>query len=390
MRVLLVGSVFARNETDDQVPWMRQMCLRLKHKGVDVEYLAPSYENTASHSVEGITVHRFRYAPKRWENLTGEGGAPAKMRKNPLLKLWAIPYLWCGFWKLFSLICKKRYDVIEVHWPFPLAYMVLPAIWAGIPVVYHYHSAELKQASLGGLARLLFKISLPWASAHVANSSYTARLLKDFSPNKIATVIPYGSPVEMQPVPREGFGKKLLFVGRHIERKGITYLLEAFKKLRAQEPAYTLTIVGNGPLTDELKAQAPEGVNFAGRVDQEVLRELYLSHDIFVLPAIVDKNNDTEGLGVVLIEAIAAGMVLVASEVGGIVDVVKDGCSGLLVPPKDIDALAGAIERVASDQALAKSLAQGAQELASELFDWQNVASKQLAVFEAVLESKRA
>jgi hypothetical protein len=120
---LIIGSVFPRSDDDDQVPWLRRACVELIKTGVEVEALVPAHRGLKSHTVDGITVHRFRYAPSQWEVLTGEEGAPAKMRRNPMIKLLAIAYLWCGFWSLVGLLLKKHYDVVEVHWPFPHAYM---------------------------------------------------------------------------------------------------------------------------------------------------------------------------------------------------------------------------------------------------------------------------
>ena len=384
MRVLVIGSVFPRHPNDDQVPWLREACRQIKNAGVQVEILAPAHRGLKSHIIDGMTVHRWRYAPAHWETLTGEEGAPSKLRRNPLLKLLAIVYLWCGFWKLVQLLCAKKYDLVEVHWPFPHALMALPAVWAGRPIIYHYHSAELKLAAQNSFSNWLFRHTLPWARAHVANSSYTAGLAKKLDPRLAVEVIAYGAPMNAQPTQRSGPRRKILFVGRHIERKGLTYLIDAMKELPGE---FSLTIVGEGDQTEALNKQAvgDQRILFAGRLGAEQLAHAYASHDIFVLPAIVDSRGDTEGLGVVLIEAVAAGLPIVASNVGGIPDVVIDGQTGLLVPEKNAKALASAIKKIADDETLTQKLITGAREHCAENFSWDNVTKRTLAVYASVL-----
>ena len=91
MKVLMIASVYPRYPEDKEVPWFREAVHRLTTSGIEVEILAPSYEKLPSHEIDGTTVHRFRYAPKSWENLTHDEGAPNKIRKNRLLSLLAIP-----------------------------------------------------------------------------------------------------------------------------------------------------------------------------------------------------------------------------------------------------------------------------------------------------------
>lgn len=412
MRLLLITSVFPRCPSDDQVPWLRESCQRLQAAGVTVEVLAPSCRGMTSHELDGVRVHRFRYAPAAWETLTGEEGALSKVRRNPWLVLLAGMYLWSGFWALVGRLLKKHYDVVEVHWPFPLALMSLPAVWAGLPLIYHYHSAERKLASQNWLYGFLFGWSLGWARAHVANSSYTAGLIKKLKPALTIEVIGYGSPVKfLEGEKNKMRRRKILFVGRLIERKGLTYLIDAMKRLPED---YTLTVVGEGDLTEVLKAQAgqlgktvaenlrgeisesnlgkAEGqgrVTFTGRISAEEIKAIYATHDIFVLPAIVDSRGDTEGLGVVLIEAIAVGLPIVASNVGGIPDVVSDGETGLLVEPKNPEALAQAIQKIGANEVLAQKLIVGARQHAREFFSWEMITRRTLEVYERVVADKK-
>ena len=191
---------------------------------------------------------------------------------------------------------------------------------------------------------------------------------------------------------------KILFVGRHIERKGICYLIEAAKHLPRDK--FEIRIVGVGDLTEQLKAQAeamqsvilikseessqgnqPADIIFTGKLSPEDLANEYKTANVFVLPAIVDHKGDTEGLGVVLIEAMELGLPIVASNVGGIPDVVVDGKSGILVPEKDPVALADAFKRLEADATLIQKLLAGARKRIEECFTWDGIIERQIEVY---------
>ena len=226
-----------------------------------------------------------------------------------------------------------------------------------------------------------------------------------------------------RPVPHKVTGKfKILFVGRHIERKGICYLIEAAKYLPRDK--FEIRIVGVGDLTEKLKEQAaqvdalaPAGLRhdegeatrvglrhdegeatrvelrhdegnaeiiFTGKLSPEALANEYKTANVFTLPAIVDSKGDTEGLGVVLIEAMELGLPVVASDVGGIPDVVVDGESGILVPEKDPQALANAYKRLESDPALVQQLLEGSRRRIAECFTWDGIVARQIETYNRV------
>jgi glycosyltransferase involved in cell wall biosynthesis len=177
----------------------------------------------------------------------------------------------------------------------------------------------------------------------------------------------------------------VLFVGRLVERKGIANLLRAAAGSRLP---YRVALVGFGPEEARLRSLAAalglaDRVEFAGRVSDAELSRRYAEADVFVLPATIDARGDTEGLGVVLLEALAHGLPVVATRRGGIPDIVIDGETGLLVEDGDAAALARAIERLLADPALARRLAErGADHVRSE-FGVESVARRLAAIYRA-------
>ncbi|MBQ3714030.1 MAG: glycosyltransferase [Fibrobacter sp.] len=404
MKVLVIGSVYPRFQEDAEVPWLRTSVAHLKQAGVEIQVLAPAYKGLKSHEIDGTRVNRFRYAPASWEILTHEEGAPSKMASKPWLQLLAIPYIISGFFKCLSICRKWKPDVIHAHWPFPHAYIALGASkLLRIPLVLNFHGAELLLIRKKKWVKPLLKFAIGQARAIFANSSFTAGKIKAIR-NVDVEWSPYGTTLDEKGdsgletqgarnesvVPHPVDGKfKILFVGRHIERKGICYLIDSAKFLPADK--FEIRIVGVGDLTEKLKQQALQypHIVFTGKLSPEDLAHEYRTANVFVLPAIVDHKGDTEGLGVVLIEAMELGLPVVASNVGGIPDVVVDGDSGILVPEKDPEALANAFKRLASDRALVVSLLEGARRRIAECFEWNGIIKRQIEVYNKVINRRK-
>ena len=431
MKVLVIGSVYPRFHEDAEVPWLRTSIAHLKKAGIGIQVLAPAYKGLKSHEIDGVKVNRFRYAPASLEILTHEEGAPSKMASKPWLQLLAIPYIISGFFRCLSICRKWKPDVIHAHWPFPHAYIALGAAKLfRIPLVLNFHGAELLLIRKKKWVKPLLKFAIGQAQAVFANSSFTAGKIKALR-NVDVEWSPYGTTLEggslplapaadaasatpssgrtalsdsslsahgprmvegtpQRPEPHPVNGKfKILFVGRHIERKGICYLIEAAKYLPRDK--FEIRIVGVGDLTEELKKLASESATpnsaeiiFTGKLSPEALANEYRTPNVFTLPAIVDSKGDTEGLGVVLIEAMELGLPVVASNVGGIPDVVVDGVSGILVPEKDPQALASAYKRLAASPELQKQLLAGAQRRIAECFTWDGIVSRQIGTYNRV------
>jgi glycosyltransferase involved in cell wall biosynthesis len=388
-KVLVIGSVYPRFHEDAEVPWLRTSIAHLKKAGLDIQVLAPAYKGLKSHEIDGVKVNRFRYAPAKWEFLTHEEGAPSKMANKPWLQLLAIPYIISGFFKCIKICRKFKPDIIHAHWPFPHAYIALGAAKLfKIPLVLNFHGAELLLIRKKKWVKPLLKFAISQAQAVFANSSFTAGKIKALR-NVDVEWSPYGTTLETgtgNAEPHAINGKfKILFVGRHIERKGIRYLIEAAKYLPRDQ--FEIRIVGVGDLTEQLKELAAHvsgnsaEIIFTGKLSPEALANEYKTANVFTLPAIVDSKGDTEGLGVVLIEAMELGLPIVASNVGGIPDVVIDGETGILVPEKDPEALASAYKRLAAEPELVKHLLAGAQKRIAECFTWDGIIQRQIEVY---------
>jgi len=394
MKVLYITTSFARYEGDPHSSWIVTLIGHLRKRGIEVEVLAPSFRGLGDHQVQGIKVHRYRYFPARWEALTHEDGAPKKIG-NPLYAGMVAPYLAAGVWSAARLARRERYPLIHVHWPLPQALLGMAARRAGGGrLVATFYGAELHLARRVPAMKPVLRSLARACDQTVAISSFTARQVEEVTGVQ-PVVIPYGAalgPVSDVAPPGEGRSgqgpRQILFAGRLIERKGLPVLLRALA-LVAEERDVVLHLVGEGHERPGLERLASElgiegRVHFHGWVSQEELDRLYRTCDLFVLPSVVDSGGDTEGLGVVLIEALRYRKPVIGSEVGGIPDIIEDGVSGLLVPPGEPRALAAAIRRVLDDPALARRLGEDGFQYVAEKFDWERIADKMADLYHSL------
>jgi len=181
--------------------------------------------------------------------------------------------------------------------------------------------------------------------------------------------------------PFSGVGKpRVLFVGRLTPQKGVGTLVAAVGLLK--DPSARVLLVGDGPERPALERQAErigvgDRLHFVGFLAHERLPAMFSHADLLVLPSLYEE------LGTVLLEAMQAGLPIVASKTGGVPDVIEDGVNGLLVPPADPGALARAIDRLLADSGLARRLSEGAQGRGKD-YGWEVLAGRVLAVYHGV------
>ena len=186
-------------------------------------------------------------------------------------------------------------------------------------------------------------------------------------------------------IPEPLRGKRIILsISRLISRKGHEYLLRAMPQILAHVPDAHCLVVGDGPLAPSLRSLACElgiadHVTFLGPIAQDAIAPLYRASDVFVLPCHTLENGDTEGFGLVFIEANACGLAVVAGAAGGTIEAVIDGETGLIVDGTKPDEIADATCRILGDRELALRLAEGGWRRA-QACDWSQVASEFLRI----------
>jgi len=395
VRILIVSTAFPRYQDDPTAKWLVETIRRLAAEGYEFEVLTSAYRGGGNTEYGGIPVHRFRYFFARWENLTHEEATPDRMQRSLLYKGMALCYVGFGTIAAWRLGRRGRFDIVHVHWPVPHAIFG----WAAragsatpLKIIAHFYSVELRwvRHSLRMLRGFLRR-AVTSADRVVAISNSTAAEVRSVAPVPVE-VIPYAVDLPMPSLtalPRAKAACSVLFVGRLAERKGVRYLIDAVAALpRELQPQ--LTIIGDGPERPALEAQtralhAEDRVTFLGWVTPEQLDAAYGAASVFVLPAVVDARGDTEGLGMVLLEAMTYTVPVISTPLGGVTDIVQDDRTGLLVPPNDAPALAAAIVRLATDPATAARLGSAGRAYALSHFSWPAVLAQWRALYAGVL-----
>jgi glycosyltransferase involved in cell wall biosynthesis len=222
----------------------------------------------------------------------------------------------------------------------------------------------------------------------VANSDSTQRRLLAEGIDA-AEIIP--NPVQISE-PRSALPAipTITFAGRLVREKGVDVLLRAFALVQTKLPETKLVVCGEGPefpkilaLIDEL--QLNSGVSMRGFVPPAQLRDLFRASSVVVVPSIWE-----EPFGQVTIEAMMSGVAVVASNAGGLAEVVLDGETGFLVPPGDISALANALLRILTDRPLAERLGRASRERAIMEYSEEKITDQFLDVYQRLGSSARA
>jgi glycosyltransferase involved in cell wall biosynthesis len=187
-----------------------------------------------------------------------------------------------------------------------------------------------------------------------------------------------GIPLEEFPFRERSFPKndewRFVQAGRLIEKKGLPVALRAFAAFLGKYPKATLTIAGEGPMLAELQTLARElkiagSVSLTGFISQEQLRDIYYRSDIFLHPSQTGRDGNQEGIPNSMLEAMANGLPVFATQHGGIPEAIENGVSGVLVPERDHEELARALLNAAQDRVFLSRIARSGAEVVRKNFD---------------------
>jgi phosphatidylinositol alpha-1,6-mannosyltransferase len=190
---------------------------------------------------------------------------------------------------------------------------------------------------------------------------------------------------------RHGLGDRpvVVCVSRLVPRKGQDTLLRAWPDVQRQVPGAALLIVGGGPYEQTLRRQAAqlanlESVRITGQVPQDELARYYAAGDVFAMPCRTRRGGlDVEGLGIVYLEASAAGLPVVGGDSGGAPDAILDGETGYVVGGRDVPALAARLAALLSDRAVARAMGEKGRAWVEREWSWDTVATRLRALIDA-------
>jgi L-malate glycosyltransferase len=295
-----------------------------------------------------------------------------------------------------KLAKKNKYNLSHSFFSVPCGFISLLFKWQySIPYVVSLRGADVPGYSdrFTSIYNLLIPIiRLVWksAAAVVSNSQGLKELALKARPDQKIEIIFNGVDIEHFK-PKPGPKNKESFIitlgaSRVTTRKGMKYLIEAVDKLLPKYPNICLKIIGDGNGKEKLENFVKEiklenNVKFLGRIPREKTTPYYQEASVFVLPSL------NEGMSNAMLEALATGLLILATETGGTRELLKDGINGFILKMKDSDDIAKKLEKLILDKNLGDKMAQESRKMAME-HSWENVADKYLSIYREVSRKK--
>lgn len=390
--ILVLASTYPRWKDDSEPAFVESLCRELGREFL-VHVLVPHYKNAAIYEKNNnIVIHRFRYFFPRFECLAYQGGILSNLKKNRLNYLLVPLFITFQFISLYILNKKFKYDVVHAHWLIP------QGLLAVIIKLISNNKYKILVTSHGGdlyaLNGKLFRMLKLWIAKKADYMTVVSNAMKEYCINmgikedKI-TVCSMGVDLRNTFVKHNSCDERdgIIFVGRLVEKKGVVYLINAMETVVKKFPSVSLCIIGDGPDRKSLEhlvsnRNLNQNVTFIGSVPNHDVPVYLNKANIAVMPSIVSRDGDQEGLGLVAVEAMGCGCAVVASDLPAVRDVITDGITGIMAKPASSDSLAESIIKLLVDDDLAESIARQGHDYVMVKFDWSNIGNRYRTIIE--------
>lgn len=399
-KLLVLTSTLPRWDGDPEPRFVLDLARALLGR-FDPVILAPQSPGAAARErIDGVEIRRYRYAPvRRWEALASPGAIMPNLRAWPGLLLVVPLFLIGQLVAVVRTLRREKFDAVHCHWLIPQGLVLALARWLVRvpPVLTTCHGADAFTLDGPVMRRLKRWILRQSDAISVVSQEIADHLARTLGVDRRRLHhIPMG--VDLARFAAPGAANRepeptILFAGRLAAKKGVATLLQAIADPRLEERRARLKVIGNGPLLSELRRSAAElglgeRVSFVPALPHPELIGEMARAQLFCAPFVVSPDGDREGTPTILLEAAAASLPIVTTDVGGCRDVVEHGTSGWLLPPGSPTALADALVEALDQPAKAASMADAARRSA-ERFAWPRVAARHLELFDAIMEKAR-
>lgn len=399
--ILVSTSTFPRWK-DDKIPYfIYDLCQELKNK-YDVHIIAPHSKGAKKYeNMDGLHVHRFVYFIPAFESLAYGGGILGNIKNNPLILLLLPLYILSGLVKFLTLIRKYRVKVVHVHWFVPFGYYA--ALFKRIfnyKVLLTSHGGDIypfdKQFLFKTrIVKNIIQYSLKQADEiSVVSSAIKEKIFKIYPKlqKQISiNVVPMG--VNTKRFMKLSMNRKdprdIAFIGRLVEKKGVSYLIEAIKLLKNWGIDTNLRVIGDGPLLPELKKQAEDysNIKFIGFIQNNKLTEVLKGTGLVIVPSIQASTGDREGLPVTCMEGLAMGVPVIATNTPGITDIITEGENGYIVQERSVEQIAEKIKYLINAPEVYDRLSTNAL-LSSKKYDWSEIGAQYSEIIGKTIDSQ--
>jgi glycosyltransferase involved in cell wall biosynthesis len=384
MKICIVTTSFPRWTDDHRSLFIYEVANELQNLGHVVLVISIHSPGTKRHeNIGGVEVHRPMYLPSKLEVLQKEdGGITVAWQKHPITKLAIIPFILAQ--AIAIIRYSKNYDIIHANWSLSAFSTWLSRPIHRKPYIVTVHGSDVFKGISIPVVSTLTRICLNSANHVIAVSTELrdALLALGVKPGKISIISNAVNLSSFHPSDEKKLNI-ILFVGNLTESKGIEYLIEAMPTVLQRIKNYRLTIIGDGPQRRKLEKLAQtlgiqEYIDFIGSQPQTVVSEWMQKSKIFVLPSIY------EGFGIVLLEALASGLPVVGTQVGGIKDIITPEV-GALVPPASPESLANAILDILTNEDRYSQIREQAVPYVRNRFTWKTKVQEIIEIYRKTL-----
>lgn len=407
--ILVLATTFPRDDTRVTHPVYDLARETMnKNDNTSITVLAPHHPGSKKQEMmSGIEVRRYPYFfPRSLQQLCYEGGIFESIQRNPLLAI-QLPLLFISLlFYTIKVVIQEEVDLIHSHWLLPSG--VAGAITS--KVMRTHHVLTLHAGGVLGLRKLPLNTRV--ASFVYRNTDFISPVSSHLQ-QQFTTMLPSSVDIsyddfEVQPMCadpkhyknhtksdlREDMGIEDhtvgLFVGNFVRTKGIENLVQAIEELDVGSN-FKMYLVGKGPLFSDIEkmvknSKYSSNIELTGFVSKSKLNKLYVCADFVVVPSIVDDAGNTEGMPTVISEAFVSGTPVIASDVGGVSDVVVNGQNGYLTQQKDPQDLADKIQKIILCTEKRKELTSSAEESGKQL-TWSYCADKYMDIYRSVCQT---
>jgi len=385
-RLLIITSTFPRWPDDHEPPFVYELARRLTDRFA-VTVLAPHAPGAARQEfMDGVDVHRFRYAPDRLEKLAYAGGIPTRLRQYPWLTLLVPVLVSMQLLASYRLVRRLRPTSIHAHWLITGG-LIAATIKRFSRIPFHL----LVTAHGGDVYGLRHPLALRlkrWVLTHADHVTVVSEALAGevrklgLDSGRMTT---QGMGTDLRelfiPQPRPAGPPTVVYAGRLVKKKGVDTLLRASALVHRSNRDLQIIVAGHGPEQPHLEALAEQLnigsiTHFSGPYRLNELPQIYARADLAVFPFRASADGDQDGLGLAIVEAMGCGIPVIGSDIAVLDDILIQGRTGLRAATDNTEAFAAAMLEILGDPGASRQRAETARELVVSHYDWRQVAAR--------------
>jgi len=391
MKICILTSSFPAYKGSTESIFVYEFARHLAKKST-VSVVCPVYKSSKlkKESFDNISVNRFQYFfPLRFQKLTEEGSIISNFKKSFIAKLQFPFFLFFMFLK--GLKISKKSDIIHAQWALSGLVGVFIKMFIKKPLIITIRGSDLKYALKSSLFKRIIMFVFRRADYIIAVSEDLKKdiALLGIENNKIS-MIPNGIDTDLFKLRSKALIRKklklpldkkiILFVGRLTKDKGISYLIQAFNKL---DHSFLLLLIGFGPDKPFFRkiTEKNNNITFLGEKEHDQVAEYMNASDVFILPSL------SEGRPNVILEAMASGLPIIATNVGGIPEMMQGNKNGFLIKKSNVNDIITAVRKIFDNPSKTKKMKlSNLKKIKEGQSSWDNTCKKHIKIYNSLMQ----